>query len=95
MGWRNGQLYLDAHEPLAEEATHRRKKLLALEQALATKAVNGSPAVSGSRALRLADEARGIPVPISPGSPDLDGVLGTAPRVPSEPYWAVADYADP
>jgi hypothetical protein len=51
-------------------------------------------AVSWSRVLRVADEARGIPVPISAGSPDLDAVLGQAPRVPGEPYWAVADDAN-
>ena len=42
----------------------------------------------------MATDARGIPVPISVGSPDLDGVLAVASRVPSEPYWAAADYAD-
>jgi len=94
VGWRNGQLYLDAHRPLAEAATDRSQTLVALERALAAKAANSPVAVSWSRALRTADDARGIPGPISAGSPDLDGVLGQAPRVPSEPYWAAADYAD-
>jgi hypothetical protein len=30
----------------------------------------------------------------STGSLDLDGLLARAPQVPSEPYWAAADYAD-
>ena len=58
------------------------------------KAVNRAVHVDWSRARQVATEARGIPVPISAGSPDLDGVLAVASRVPSEPYWAAADYAD-
>jgi L,D-transpeptidase ErfK/SrfK len=93
-GWRNGQLYLDAHRPLVEPAAQWGKKLVALERALAAKATDGSVAVDWQRARQVAEAARGIPVPVSVGSPDLDRVLAAAPRVPSEPYWAVADYAD-
>ena len=93
-GWRDGQLYLDAHEPFSEQAAQRGKKLAALEQALAVKAATGNVAVDWPRARKVAHDARGIPVPISAGSPDIDGVLARAPRVPSEPYWAAADYAD-
>ncbi len=93
-GWRDGRLYLDAHKPLSEQTAQWGKKLVALEQALAVKAAEGKVAVDWSRARKVANDARGIPVPISTGSPKLDGLLARAPRVPSEPYWAAADYAD-
>jgi len=93
-GWRDGRLYLDAHEPLSEQAAQSGNKLVALEQALAVKAAKGKVAVDWSKVRKAANDARGIPVPISTGSPDLDGLLARAPRVPGEPYWAAADYAD-
>ena len=93
-GWRDGRLYLDAHRPLTEDSARWGKKLAALENVLAVKAVNREATVDWSRARQVAKDARGIPVPISAGSPDLDGVLAVASRVPSEPYWAAADYAD-
>lgn len=93
-GWRDGKLYLDAHTPLTEDSARWGKKLAALENVLAVKAVNREATVDWSRARQVAKDARGIPVPISAGSPDLDGVLAVASRVPSEPYWAAADYAD-
>jgi L,D-transpeptidase ErfK/SrfK len=93
-GWRDGQLYLDAHRPLAEEAERGARKLTALEQGLAVQAAYENVAVDWSRAKRVAREARGIPVTISAGGANLDAIIARAPRVPSEPYWAVADYAD-
>ncbi len=93
-GWRDGRLYLDAHKPLLEEAARSGRKLVALEQALAVKAAYENVTIDWSRARTVANDARGIPVPISTGSPDLAGLLARAPRVPSEPYWAAADYAD-
>jgi L,D-transpeptidase ErfK/SrfK len=93
-GWRDGRLYLDAHKPLSEEAARSGRKLVALEQALAVKAAYENVTIDWSRARTVANDARGIPVPISTGSPDLSGLLARAPRVPSEPYWAAADYAD-
>jgi len=93
-GWRDGRLYLDAHKPLSEEAARSDRKLVALEQALAVKAAYENVTIDWSRARTVANDARGIPVPISTGSPDLAGLLARAPRVPSEPYWAAADYAD-
>jgi len=94
VGWRNGQLYLDAHPPLSEHDGARGKRLAALQRALAGKADGVSVAVDWSRAQRVADAAHGIPVPVNAGSADLDGVLAGARRVPSEPYWAALDYAD-
>jgi len=93
-GWRDGLLYLDAHQPLSEEAERWDNKLAALEQVLAVKAARAKVAIDWSRVRKVAGEAHGIPVAISAGSPELGVMLAEAPRVPSEPYWAAADYAD-
>jgi L,D-transpeptidase ErfK/SrfK len=88
-GWRNGQLYLDAHQPLAEETERWGKSLKPMEQALTAKA-SGLNAVNWDKARKVAQAARGIPVPVSPGSPDLAEVLKMAPQVPSKPPWVLA-----
>jgi len=93
-GWRNGRLYLDAHQPLSEDADQAASKLAAVEQALALKAAYANVSIDWSRARRVASEGRGIPVSITADGADLDEILSRAPRVPSEPYWAAADYAD-
>jgi L,D-transpeptidase ErfK/SrfK len=94
VGWRDGRLYLDAHKPLSESTEQAVEQLAAVQQGLAVKAAYENAAVDWSRARQAADDGHGIPVIISAGGPDLDGVLARAPRVPSEPYWAAADYAD-
>ena len=92
-GWRNEQLYLEAHQPLAEEAKRWGNSLKPMEQALAEKAARPD-AINWDKARKVAHEARGIPIPVSPDSPDLAEVLTTAPRVPSTPPWALADDKD-
>jgi L,D-transpeptidase ErfK/SrfK len=88
-GWRDGQLYLEAHAPLAEDAKRWDNSLKPMEQAVAARA--GKPdAVNWDKARTVAHEARGIPFPVSPDSPDLAEVLTSAPRVPSNPPWAPA-----
>jgi L,D-transpeptidase ErfK/SrfK len=89
-GWYNGQLYLDAHPPLAEDAKRWGNSLRPMQQALEAKAIR-SDTINWDKARQVAQEARGIPVPVSPDSPDHDDVLGRAPRVPSTPPWAPAD----
>jgi L,D-transpeptidase ErfK/SrfK len=89
-GWRNGQLYLEAHQPLVEDARRWGKSLKPMEQALSTRAA-GPAAIDWDKARNVALEARGIPIPVSPDSPDLAEVLTRAPRVPSIPPWAPVD----
>jgi L,D-transpeptidase ErfK/SrfK len=88
-GWRNGQLYLEAHAPLAEDAKRWGQSLRPMEQVLTTKALQPGD-INWEKAKKVAQEARGIPVPVSPDSPDLDDVLTRAPQVPSTPPWALA-----
>jgi hypothetical protein len=55
------------------------------------KKATGPDAVNWDKARIIAHEARGIPIPVSPDSPDLAEVLTMAPQVPSNPPWALAD----
>jgi len=88
-GWRNGQLYLEAHQPLAEDAKRWGTSLKPMEQAVAAKAT-APDAVNWDKARKVALEAQGIPFPVSAGSPDLADVLTSAPQVPSKPPWTLA-----
>ncbi|MEN8206806.1 MAG: L,D-transpeptidase family protein [Pseudomonadota bacterium] len=88
-GWHDGQLYLEAHQPLTEETKHWGKSLKPMERAVATKAAEPD-AVNWDKARKVAHEARGIPIPVSPDSQDLAEILSTAPRVPSKPPWALS-----
>ena len=80
-GWRDGQLYLEAHEPLAEDAKRWNGSLKAMEKAVAGKLAHVSVDVNWDKARKVAREARGIPVPVAPDSPELARVLAEAPAV--------------
>jgi L,D-transpeptidase ErfK/SrfK len=89
-GWLGERLYLEAHQPLAEDAKRWGDSLKPMEQALTSRAP-APDAINWEKARKVAHEARGIPIPVSPDSPDLDELLTTAPQVPSTPPWAPAD----
>jgi L,D-transpeptidase ErfK/SrfK len=91
-GWRNGQLYLEAHQPLAEDTKRWNGSLKPMEQAVAAKAADSPDKVNWEKAGIIAREARGIPVPVTAGSPELTGLLTKAPRVSSTPPWAPVEY---
>jgi L,D-transpeptidase ErfK/SrfK len=89
-GWRDGLLYLEAHPPLVEDARRWKGSLAPMEAAVTRKAPGSPGAVDWRRARSAALQARGIPVPISAGSPELDEMLAQAPLVPSTPPWVRA-----
>lgn len=89
-GWRDGRLYLEAHAPLAEEAKRWKGSLKPMERTLSSKAPDDPAAVDWERAQQVARETRGIPIPISPGSPSLDELVSRARRVPRTPQWPTA-----
>jgi len=95
-GWHDSQLYLEAHPPLAEDARRWNGSLKSMEKAVAAKATGLAAGVDWDKAETVARDARGIPLPIAPGSPGLTEVLANAPRVPSVPRWAVPidDYGE-
>ena len=62
-GWRDGLLYLEAHQPLVEQAKRWNGSLRAMEQAVRKKAVDTLATVNWDKANRIAREVRGIPIP--------------------------------
>jgi L,D-transpeptidase ErfK/SrfK len=92
-GWRDGKLYLEAHQPLAEDTRHRNGSLKPLKQAVMTKTPRLPVEIDWEKAGTIAREARGIPLPIASGSPELADLLAKAPRVSSTPPWAPVEYA--
>jgi L,D-transpeptidase ErfK/SrfK len=88
-GWRDGQLYLEAHQPLAEDVKRWKGSLEPMEHVVAARATDLAATVSWDKARAVAREARGLPLPIGPGSPGIAELLAKAPQVPSVPAWAV------
>ena len=88
----DGQLYLEAHEPLAEDVRRWKGSLEPMQQAVETKAADLPAEVNWEKARKIARQARGIPLPVGPGSPDLAEIVAKAPQVPSTPPWAPLDY---
>jgi L,D-transpeptidase ErfK/SrfK len=85
-GWRNGELYLEAHQPLSEDAESTKDGPHSMDEAVVAQMTRAAE-VSWDRARAIAREARGLPLPIAPGSPELDELLAKARRVPSLPPW--------
>jgi len=63
-----------------------------MEQAVAAKAADSPDKVNWEKAGIIAREVRGIPVPVTAGSPELAELLAKAPRVSSTPPWAPVEY---
>jgi len=91
-GWRDGQLYLEAHAPLAEHAKQLKGGLQPMDAALAAASEGRAVSVNLDRAAGIAGQARGLPLPVAADSPGLEDVLAAAPRVTSTPPWAPVDY---
>ena len=87
-GWKDDALYLEAHPPLEEEARVWKGSLKPMEKAVQATAAHSPDAVDWEKAREVAREARGLPVAVSPGSPDINEMLVRAPRVPRTPPWA-------
>jgi L,D-transpeptidase ErfK/SrfK len=88
VGRDGGEVYLEAHAPLAEEAARWKGSLKAMEQAVAARTKGLDVEIDWERAAVIAQEERGLPVPISVGSPGLDEVIARARRAPRIPPWA-------
>lgn len=86
-GWKDGELFLEAHRPLSEDAKRLKGSLKPMEKVLGARVGDDPTLVDWTRAQEAAREARGIPVPVSPGSPDLEDVVARARRVPRVPPW--------
>ncbi|MCF7984224.1 MAG: L,D-transpeptidase family protein [Thiohalocapsa sp.] len=84
-GWRDGVLYLEAHAPLSEDARRWKGSLKPMEKVVKAAAGDAVDSVDWDKARAVAEQARGIPVPISAGTPDLDRIIADARRVPRMP----------
>ncbi len=92
-GWRDGQLYLEAHVPLAEDDRPAREGAALAGQALAERAEHKRAALDTQLAAAVSAEGKGIPVAVLSGAPSLAEAIASAPRVTSTPPWAPLDYA--
>jgi L,D-transpeptidase ErfK/SrfK len=88
VGSRGGEVYLEAHAPLAEDKKRWKGSLKPMEKAIEAEIADGPEIVDWEKAREVALEARGFPMPISPGSPGLEDVVARARRVPRIPPWA-------
>ncbi|CAN5209179.1 hypothetical protein BH24PSE2_BH24PSE2_02060 [soil metagenome] len=77
-GWRNGQLYLDAHRPLEDDLLDHRQRVDALLQALRDAAARQRAAVDPEHVAGLLEQGRGYPVPVTRGPVDPATVLARA-----------------
>ncbi len=91
-GWRDGQLLLEAHTPLAEDGRSPQAGEAVVEQALAAYAGSGKNALDRAAVRRALEDARGLPVPVLDGSPELEEIVARLPRLTSTPPWAPVDY---
>jgi L,D-transpeptidase ErfK/SrfK len=66
-GWRDGRLYLEAHEPLSEEARRWKGSLRPMEKVVSKRAADHPESVDWERAREVARAGLGIPYVISAG----------------------------
>lgn len=78
LGRRDGQLYLDAHRPLEEDATDHRLRLEPLLAGMAASAGEEASRIDWDRIAAVIEAARGFPVPVTEGHIDPDTVLARA-----------------
>jgi L,D-transpeptidase ErfK/SrfK len=79
-GWRGGQLYLEVHPPLAEEAHDLNAEAdAALTRALARAgAVGAALEIDRAAVLRIVTEQRGMPLPVLRGNRSQEHHLASA-----------------
>jgi len=77
-GWLDGQLYLEAHEPLAENAKRWKGSLKQMEKVVLKKAADRPDVVDWNRARKVAGAEIGVPFPISAGEGGIGAVLAQA-----------------
>jgi L,D-transpeptidase ErfK/SrfK len=76
MGWRDGELYLEAHQPHEElNAKQLKKELIAALKKIEKKQ---GRKLDWSRVEQIVSEARGIPVPVFENSENLDQLVSKA-----------------
>jgi len=77
-GWRDGQLYLEAHPPLSEEAKRWKGSLKPMEKVVLKKAGERQDAVDWDKAQEVAQAGLGIPYSISPNTGGAGNIFAKA-----------------
>lgn len=77
-GWRDGQLYLDAHRPLEDDVAGHGLRLEPLLGELRAAAAGEPAAIDREHIAALLAEGRGFPVPVTEGTVDPATVLARA-----------------
>ncbi|MDA8095207.1 MAG: L,D-transpeptidase family protein [Betaproteobacteria bacterium] len=92
-GWSDGKIYLAAHLPLEEQ-----RKAWAGDMTPMVEAVMEAPHTAGTpidwnKAIRVTKAALGIPIPISPNTPDTSAIIAAAPVIGAGPSGKPASEA--
>jgi len=77
-GWLDGHLYLEAHEPLSEQAKRWKGSHKPMERVVAKKAAEYSDLVDWELARKVAQAGLGIPFSVAPGGHDGGKVVAQA-----------------
>ncbi|MBK1645618.1 peptigoglycan-binding protein LysM [Thiocapsa imhoffii] len=94
-GQHGGTVFLQAYPPLSEDAARWQGSLEPLQRAIVRAIGDGASEIDSEidwdRARDVAEQARAIPVSISPRGPSLEQVIARARRVPPVPPWSVGE----
>jgi L,D-transpeptidase ErfK/SrfK len=90
-GWRDGELYLEIHVPLAEDARDLTVEAERVIAAAFERAGVAAVAIDAELIARIVSERRGIPFPILSPGPGIDGYLASARIVENTIPAAVAE----
>lgn len=63
-GWHDNRLYLEAHAPLDDDEREWRDRLLPMARSSLVESGSADPSIDEQRLYRIADDQRGIPVPV-------------------------------
>lgn len=92
LGWRSGELYLEAHPPLEEDTRDWLGNLPGLARASLVGHVDDDQPLDLGRVDAIAREQRGIPLPVLSSSLDVDESMARArPTVHLASYAWLAD----
>jgi len=87
IGWRDKQLYLEAHTPLQEKSQALKNLVDKLHKRLRREEKKTGRSIDWKRVTEIIAEARGIPVPVLTSAPPLSALIDQAPVIPHPGVW--------
>lgn len=91
-GWLNGELYLESHEPLTEQQKKMAGNMTPIVSAVLD-AVKDKQKVDWDKVTEVSTDHVGVPIPITPGTPDVQQVLASIPTTEDRFSKREAEYA--